>query len=297
MTEQNRKWVYLFVLSIIWGTSYILIKKGLQGFSPIQLGALRAVVATLLLWVIGFRSLRGISKSEWKWIVLSGFVGSFVPMFLFAIAQTEIDSGVTAILNSLVPLFTLFVGLLVFGVKFTQNQLFGVLVGLVGAGLLIFFGKNINPNQNYWYAGFVVLATICYACNANIIKSKLRDVSPMAIAVGNFTSIFIPALLVLSFSGFFSKEVLSGSFFWTSFGYILLLCVIGTCIAKVMFNRLVQISSAVFAVSVTYLIPIVGVFWGLLDGETFTLRQTFAALLILLGVYLVNKKKTPQKTS
>lgn len=285
------------MLSIIWGTSYILIKKGLQGFSPIQLGALRAVVATLLLWVIGFRSLRGISKSEWKWIVLSGFVGSFVPMFLFAIAQTEIDSGVTAILNSLVPLFTLFVGLLVFGVKFTQNQLFGVLVGLVGAGLLIFFGKNINPNQNYWYAGFVVLATICYACNANIIKSKLRDVSPMAIAVGNFTSIFIPALLVLSFSGFFSKEVLSGSFFWTSFGYILLLCVIGTCIAKVMFNRLVQISSAVFAVSVTYLIPIVGVFWGLLDGETFTLRQTFAALLILLGVYLVNKKKTPQKTS
>ena len=297
MTDQNRKWIYLFVLSIIWGTSYILIKKGLRGFSPIQLGALRAVVATVLLWVIGFKALRNITKGDWKWVILSGFVGSFVPMFLFAIAQTEIDSSVTAILNSLVPLFTLFVGLFAFGVGFTRNQLLGVLVGLVGAGFLIFFGKNVNPNQNYWYAGFVVLATICYACNANIIKSKLQDVSPMGIAVGNFTSIFVPAVIVLPLSGFFKTEVLAGPFFWESFGYIVLLCIIGTCIAKVMFNRLVQLSSAVFSVSVTYLIPIVGVFWGLLDGETFTIRQSFAALLILLGVYLVNKKKTPRKTS
>ena len=149
MTEQNRKWIYLFTLSIIWGTSYILIKKGLLGFSPIQLGALRAVVATSLLWIIGFKAMGTISMSDWKWVVLSGFVGSFIPMFLFAIAQTEIDSGITAILNSLVPLFTLFVGLFAFGVGFTKNQLFGVLVGLLGAGLLIFFGQSINPNQNY----------------------------------------------------------------------------------------------------------------------------------------------------
>lgn len=297
MTEQNRKWIYLFVLSIIWGTSYILIKKGLQGFTPIQLGSLRAIIATVLLWIIGFKSLRKISKPEWKWIVLSGFIGSFIPMFLFAIAQTEIDSGVAAILNSLVPLFTLFVGLFAFGVGFSKNQLIGVLVGLVGAGFLIFFGKTVNPNQNYWYAGFVVLATICYACNANIIKSKLQDVSPMGIAVGNFTAIIIPAVIVLPVSGFFKDEVISGEFFWSSFGYIVVLCVIGTCIAKVMFNRLVQLSSAVFSVSVTYLIPIVGVFWGALDGEQFTLKQFFAALLILFGVYLVNKKKTPRKAS
>ncbi|MGD1944774.1 MAG: DMT family transporter [Croceivirga sp.] len=296
MTEQNRKWIYLFTLSIIWGTSYILIKKGLLGFSPIQLGALRAVVATSLLWIIGFKAMGTISMSDWKWVVLSGFVGSFIPMFLFAIAQTEIDSGITAILNSLVPLFTLFVGLFAFGVGFTKNQLFGVLVGLLGAGLLIFFGQCINPNQNYQYAGFVVLATICYACNANIIKNKLQNVSPMGIAVGNFTAIFIPAMVVLPLSGFFSEEVQSGPNFWTSFGYIVLLCIIGTCIAKVMFNRLVQLSSAVFSVSVTYLIPIVGVLWGVLDGEQFTLNQFFAASLILFGVYLVNKKKISNQT-
>jgi len=290
MTEQNRKWIYLIVLSIIWGTSYILIKKGLQGFTPVQLGSVRIVIAGLFLFLIGFKSLKSISKTEWKWVIISGFIGSFIPVFLFAYAETEIDSSVAAILNSLVPLFTLFVGLFAFGVTFTKNQLIGVLVGLVGAGFLIFFGKGVNPDQNYWYAGFVIIATICYACNANIIKSKLQQVSPMGIAVGNFAAIIIPALMILPFSGFFSAEVRSGEFFWSSLGYIVVLCAIGTCIAKVMFNRLVQISSAVFSVSVTYLIPIVGIFWGILDGEQFTLRQLLASLLILLGVYLVNKK-------
>ncbi|WP_350286460.1 EamA family transporter [uncultured Croceitalea sp.] len=297
LTEQNRKWVYLIILSIIWGTSYILIKKGLEGFTPIQLGSVRIMIAGILLFAIGFKSLRTISRTEWKWVALSGFIGSFFPMFLFAYAETEIDSSIAAILNSLVPLFTLFVGLFAFGISFTKNQLLGVLVGLLGAGFLIFFGKGVNPNQNYWYAGFVILATICYACNANIIKSKLQNVSPMGIAVGNFASIILPAIIVLPFSGFFSVTVVNGKFFWSSLGYILILCIIGTCIAKVMFNRLVQLSSAVFSVSVTYLIPIVGIFWGMLDDEKFTLQQFGASLLILFGVYLVNKKKTPRKTS
>ncbi|GMN06837.1 DMT family transporter [Croceitalea sp. MTPC5] len=297
LTLSNRKWVYLIVLSFIWGTSYILIKKGLEGFTPIQLGAARIVIAGLFLFGIGFKSLRSISKAAWKWVALSGFIGSFFPMFLFAYAETEIDSSIAAILNSLVPLFTLFVGLFAFGISFTRNQLLGVFVGLLGAGVLIFFGKDINPNQNYWYSGFVIVATICYACNANIIKSKLQHVTPMGIAVGNFAFIFVPALVVLPFSGFFNVEVTSGKYFWSSLGYIVILCVIGTCIAKVMFNRLVQISSAVFSVSVTYLIPIVGIFWGILDGERFTVKQLLASLLILLGVYLVNKKRRPEEAS
>ncbi|UII74504.1 EamA family transporter [Flagellimonas sp. HMM57] len=297
MGEQNRKWVYLIVLSIIWGTSYILIKKGLEGFNPIQLGAIRIVMAALFLFIIGFKSIKTISRKEWPWVGVSGIIGSFVPMFLFAFAETEIDSGIASILNSLVPLFTLFIGLFIFGVKFTQNQFIGVAVGLIGAALLIFFGTEINPDQNYWYAGLVVVATICYACNANIIKSKLQDVSPMGIAVGNFLVIFIPGLCILIFSGFLKKEVVSGPYFLSSLGYIILLCILGTCVAKVMFNKLVKISSAVFSVSVTYLIPIVGVFWGIVDGEKFAFRQLLAAVVILIGVYIVNKKKTPQRTS
>lgn len=290
---QRRKWIYLIVLSVIWGTSYILIKKGLEGFSPLQLGAVRILLAGFFLFIIGYKSLKNIGKTEWKWVALSGFLGSFFPMFLFAYAETEIDSSVAAILNSLVPLFTLFIGLVVFGVRFAKNQLIGVLIGLLGASLLIFFGKAINPDQNYWYAGLVVLAAIGYACNANIIKNRLQDVSPMGIAVGNFATIMIPGIVVLCFSGFFTVEVTQGPYFWSSLGYVILLCIIGTCVAKVLFNKLIQLSSAVFSVSVTYLIPLVGIFWGLLDGEQFTIEQALSALLIILGVYLTNKKRRP----
>ncbi|GMN09775.1 DMT family transporter [Croceitalea sp. MTPC9] len=295
MKLQQNKWFYLIVLSFIWGTSYILIKKGLEGFTPIQLGSVRVVIAGFLLFMIGFKSLRSISKKEWRWIALSGFIGSFIPMFLFAFAESEIDSSIAAILNSLVPLFTLFIGLLAFGISFTKNQLLGVLIGLLGAGFLILFGAAVNPEQDYWYASFVITAAICYAGNVNIIKSKLQNVPPMAIAVGNFACIILPALIVLPLSGFFGDQVSSGKYFWSSLGYVIILCVISTCIAKVMFNKLTQISSAVFSVSVTYLIPIVGILWGILDGEKFSLKQFFAALLILFGVYLVNKKRRPER--
>ena len=295
MYNIDKKWVYLFFLSFIWGTSYILIKLGLKGLSPIQLGSVRISISAVLLFLIGHKSLKFISKQDWKWLAISGFIGSFFPMFLFAFAETEIDSSVTAILNSLVPLFTLFIGLLVFKISFSKYQLFGVLVGLLGACLLIYYSKGINPNQNYWYAGLVIIATICYACNANIIKSKLQNVSPMGIAVGNFVCIVVPGLIVLLSSEFFSKKVVEGTFFWSSLFYIVLLSIISTCIAKIMFNKLVQMSSAIFSVSVTYLIPIVGIFWGLLDDEQFTLKQVLAALFILVGVYLVNKKRRPKR--
>jgi drug/metabolite transporter (DMT)-like permease len=296
MSDVNRKWFYLIVLAIIWGTSYILIKKGLEGFTPIQLGSVRIVIAGFFLLLIGFRSLRGITKKEWRWIALSALVGSFFPVFLFSYAETQIDSSIAAILNSLVPLFTILVGFLAFNINFSRNQLLGVLVGFLGAMLLIFLGSDINPGQNYWYAGLVILAALLYACNANIIKSKLQEVSPMAIAVGNFTVMLVPASLLLVFSGALNDNVTEGEFFLNSLGYVFVLSLLGTCVAKVMFNKLIQISSPVFSVSVTYLIPVVGIIWGLLDGERFTLWQVAAAGVILLGVYLVNKKKkrTPE---
>ena len=289
MSDVNRKWLYLIVLSLIWGTSYILIKKGLEGFNPVQLGVVRILMTAFFLFLIGFRTLRNVSKEQWKWIAISGMVGSFFPVFLFAFAQTEIDSGIASILNSTVPLFTIIVGFFLFSIVFSARQFFGVIVGLMGAMLLIILGADINPDQNYKYAGLVLLATIGYAFNANIIKSKLQDVSPMAITVGNFAVMLIPALLLFGFTGVWKKEVVQGPYFWSSLGYLVILALLGTCVAKVMFNRLIQISTPVFSVSVTYLIPVVGVIWGLLDGERFQLTQLLAAAVILLGVYLVNK--------
>ena len=294
MSDVNRKWTYLLILSLIWGTSYILIKKSLEGFTPIQLGAVRIVLATLFLFLIGFRSMRNITRTQWKWVFFSALAGSFFPIFLYAFAQTEIDSGIASILNSLVPLFTIIVGFFAFRILFTGRQLTGVLLGLLGAGLLILLGVDINPDQNYRYAGLVILATICYAINANIIKSKLQDVSPRAIAVGNFAIMLPAAIVILFISGALSHEVRQGPYFLSSLAYLVILCIMGTVVAKVMFNRLIQISSPVFSVSVTYLIPIVGVLWGIADEEIFTLRQLLASGFILLGVYLVNKKESPE---
>ncbi len=291
MNDSRRRLLYLVVLSIIWGSSYILIKKGLEGFSAIQLWGIRVLMAGLILLGIGFGSLKTIGRQDWKWVGLSGLLGSFIPMFLFAWAETEIDSGVVSILNSLVPLFTIFVGYGLFRIAFTLNQILGVMVGLVGAALMIYLGSALNPDHNYWYTSAVVVASFCYAVNANIIKSKLQEVSPMGIATGNFIFLIGPALFIVIFSGALSQPVREGPHFMSSLAYIGVLCVFGTAIAKVMFNRLIQISTPVFSVSTTYLIPIVGVFWGILDGERFSLGQVGAALLILMGIYMINKTK------
>ena len=291
MTNNQQKWFYLIVLSLIWGSSFILIKKGLIGLSPVELGALRIIFTGFFLFVFGFKSIRTIEKKNWKWMIISGFLGSFFPSFLFAFAETEVDSGVVSILNSLVPLNTILFGLAVFKITSTKRQVFGVIIGFIGTALLIANGAKLNPNQNYLYAGFVILATVMYAMNVNIIKKYLQNEKPMAIAVGNFSVIIIPAIIVLLFTDFFSQTIYNTETITSSILYIVLLALFGTALAKVLFNKLVQIASPVFASSVTYLMTLVAVLWGSMDGEKISAMQFVGAIIILLGVYLANKKK------
>lgn len=294
MQPSMTRWLYLFVLAIIWGSSFILIKKALVGLSPIQLGALRVIISGLFLFLVGIKSLRGLSGKTIKWLIISGFLGTFFPAFLFAYAETEIDSAIASILNSLVPLSTIIMGVTLFQIGASSRQWIGVLVGLIGTVLLILNGAAIKPDQNYYYAFLVVIATVMYALNVNIIKRYLQEVKPMAIACGNFAAIMIPAIIVLLSSGFFNQKVLSAPELMPALGYLVILCLFGTAMAKVIFNKLVQISTPVFASSVTYLMPLVAVLWGVLDGEGFSWQEGLAALLILLGVYLANSKGLPK---
>ncbi|MDY8135051.1 DMT family transporter [Aquimarina sp. 2201CG5-10] len=291
MQNTKLKWIYLVILSVVWGSSFILIKKSLIGLTPLQLGALRTLFAATFLFLIGFRSIKTIRGKEWKWVAISAFAGTFIPAFLFAFAETEIDSGIASILNSTTPLITLILGTLVFSIRFNRNQLLGVFVGLIGSIALIWEGAIVNPNQNYWYAGLVLIASFCYGINVNIIKRHMQHISPMAIANGNFIVLIIPSLLVLFFSGFFKLDLVGNEEIKTSLMYITVLAVLGTGVAKVMFNKLVQMSSPVFATSVTYTIPIVALLWGLLDNEKFTMYQVVASGIIILGVYLSNRNK------
>ena len=291
MLAHQKKWIYLITLAIIWGSSFILIKKSLLGLTPYQLGALRIILSGTFVLIVGYSSLKTIGRTDWKWLIISGFLGTFFPAFLFAIAETEIDSAIASILNSLVPLNTLLMGFAIFKIASTKRQVLGVIIGFIGTSILIGKGAQLNPQQNYLYAGFVILSTVMYAANVNIIKRYLQDVKAITIASGNFAAIMLPAIGVLCFTDFFSPETYNAPNFNMSMVYVLLLSLFGTAIAKVMFNKLVQMGTPVFASSVTYLMPIVAVIWGLLDGESFNAAQALATLLILLGVYLANRRQ------
>jgi len=288
MDAKQLKWAYLLVLSLIWGSSFILIKRGLVGLTAVQVGSFRIIFAAIFLLVIGFKSLRKISRRQWKFVAITSFFGTFTPAFLFAIAETEVDSSIVAILNSLTPLNTLVLGIIAFGIQFQKRQVIGVFVGLVGCLLLVLSGAAAHPGQNYYYVVLVVIATLCYAINVNLIKKYLSDLNSLSITTGNFAVLLVPALIILSttdISKTIHMDITQHSIF-----FVMILGVLGTGIANVLFFKLIQMSSPVFATSVTYLIPIVAFFWGLLDSEMLTPIQFFGAFIILIGVYLSAKK-------
>ena len=291
MKNLNPKWIYLFLLALIWGSSFILIKKSLLGLTAFQLGAIRNIITGIVLLCVGYKGLKQIDKSKWKWIALSGFLGSFFPAFLFAIAETEIDSAITSILNSLTPLNTVLMGIAIFKIATTKRQILGVIIGFIGTTLLILEGADLNPNQNYLYAGFIITSTLMYAANVNIIKRHLQDVKPLSIAAGNYVFILIPAFVVLYFTGFFASETFANPKLTDALIYVSILSVFGTALAKFLFNTLIQLSTPAFASSVAYLMPIIALMWGVIDGEAFSWLQGLASLIILTGVYLANKKK------
>jgi drug/metabolite transporter (DMT)-like permease len=288
MLSKENKWILLLVLSIIWGSSFILIKRGLLGLNPFQVGSLRILFTAVFLLLIGFKSLIKIPKTQWKYIALTSLFGTFLPVYLFAFAQTQIHSSVSAILNSLTPMNTLLLGALAFGLTFKRRQVIGILIGLSGSILLVYNGAVNNPNQDYFYAIFIIIASLCYATNVNLINKYLSDLSPMSISVGNFTVMLIPSIIVLCFTDFF--EIVHLHKTQNAMVYIFILGILGTGIANLIFFRLIQISTPVFATSVTYLIPIVAFSWGLFDGESLSGIQFFGAFIILIGVFMASKK-------
>lgn len=285
----EKKWTYLIALSLIWGSSFILIKKSLLGLSPLQVGSLRIVFSSIIIFLIAFNRISTIPKNKWIWISLTAIIGTFFPSFLFAYAETQIDSAVASILNSLVPMNTVLIGFAVFKISTTKTQSLGVLIGFIGTSTLIISGADLNPDQNYLYAGLVIISSVLYAINVNLIKKHLYDVNAVSIAAGQFIVIFIPSIIVLIYSGFFNLEF--DNKVYDSLIYVLILSFFGTAMAKILFNKLIQISSPVFASSVTYSMLIVSVVWGVLDGEYFNINQAIATVLIIVGVYFSNKKK------
>lgn len=290
----ENKWFLLIIIGLTWGSSFILIKKSLLVFTPYQIGAFRVGISGLLLAYIGFPVLRKMNKNTLIWVTLTGFFGNFLPMYLFPIAQTRVSSSMAGILDSLVPMFVLVLGFFLFGIKSKWLQVFGAIIGFSGATLLMYFSETTSEESKLGYALLVVLATACYAVAGLIIKEKLQHIPSVKLSGAVFSVWMLPSLLILVLSGFF-KDFNANPETWEALGYLSILTILGTAIAIILYYKLIQKTSAVFASTVTYLLPLVAVIWGLLDGEKFSLWYVIGGLLILWGIYLIREKKNKSK--
>lgn len=286
------QWLTLLFLSFIWGSSFILMKKGLRTFSPYQVGALRIFISFIAFLPFGIKNLKKITKKNIYSLLIVGIVGSTIPAFLFTKAQTNVDSALAGMLNSTTPLFTLIIGLLFYKSTAKLINAIGILLGLIGAFGLIGFsvnGDNLLDNINY-YGLFIVVATICYGLNVNEVRYKIKGLTGLELTsiafmlVGPFVGIY------LLFSDF--SSALSSNYFLSDLAYVSILAVVGTVFALAIFNTLVLHTSALFGASVTYIIPIFAIMWGIFDGENITIWQFLWIGLIFIGVYLVNKQKS-----
>ena len=288
MEKSIKNYLILIFLAIIWGSSFILMKRGLEVYSYTQVAALRLFIAFLSLFPFVFLAFKKVAKQHWFPIIITAFLGNGIPAFLFTKAQTNLDSSFVGILNSLTPLFTLLLGIYFFKSRPTKINILGIIIGLSGAFILSIstFGSVITIN---FYTLLVVLATLFYAISVNVIRKYLADLD--AISISALAFLFVgPASGIYVFSSDFIP-LLNTDGGIRALLYIAILAVIGTSLAVVIFNRLIKYSTAIFAASVTYLIPIVAIFWGMLDGENILFSHIFGAVIILCGVYLVNKKR------
>jgi drug/metabolite transporter (DMT)-like permease len=279
-------YLYLGILALIWGSSFILMKEGLKIYSSYQVAAMRIAFAGIaLLPFVKWNKLK-IQDGDLKYFIISGFLGSAIPAFLFTAAQTVISSSLAGAINGLTPLFALLVGVLFLGVKFNKLKIYGVVFGLFGAFFLI-VNKDIDFDISY--AFLAVGASICYGINVNIIKQKLDNYPPLLVAAFPLAVIAVFGIAVLCYLGV--ELDTSSQQHWKSIGAIVLLAILGTSLSLVMFNKLIQQTNTVFATSVTYLIPIVALFWGFLADEPITINQLGGLVCILVAIWLIRKDR------
>jgi drug/metabolite transporter (DMT)-like permease len=286
--------IVVLLLALTWGSSFILMKRGLKDgegtpvFTPSQVAALRMTFAALVLLPVSLRAFRKIRKEDWKSLIVVGLAGSGIPAFLFANSQVFLDSGLAGLLNTLTPLFTLLIGFFIFQRQVIANQVFGIVVGLIGAVILISL-KGFGPSSHWEYTLLIVVATVLYGLSVNTITAKLKHIKAIEITALSMLIVGLPCAGYVFFSdvaGVLENHP-SG---WSSLGYVALLGVVGSAAANIFFFKLTQETGAIFASSVTYLIPIAAVLWGVYDGEKLTFMHAVCGAIILVGVWLVNKK-------
>jgi len=288
---QNKKlaWALLIILSVVWGSSFILMKRGLDAFSSDEVAALRISIAFLFLAPLLIKYYKIDLKKYWRGLVLMGVFGNLIPAFLFTKAETEISSSLTGMLNALTPLFTVLVGLFWLKVKPKAMQIVGIIVGFIGAACLMIFDAGSGSSKNIIYGLLVVAATFFYAISVCGIKKYLSDINSITATVWAFCITGPISLIYLFGFSDFTVHMANSPMAMSSLGYISILAIVGSAISVIAYNILIKNSGTVFASSCTYLIPVVAIGWGLFDGEMVNFYQVFSIVVIILSVYLINR--------
>jgi drug/metabolite transporter (DMT)-like permease len=284
-------WALLILLSLIWGSSPILIKKSLVSLGPFEIGALRLSFAAIFLIPFLSKSFKEVKKKDIPILFISGIVGNVLPYFLYPIAQTNIDSGTSGVLTSLTPFFALLIGVFFYKLKATKNNIIGLTIGFSGTAALILFSETNTSSGSNLYGLFVVLATILYGINLNLVKYHLNHLKPITITSFSIVLILPVTIYILFFSTPFIEHVQNFNNHKTEFVYVFILGILSTSIATLIFYNLIKIKDTVFASTVTYLMPIVAVVIGLMDGELVNFYQLSGMGLIICGVYINSRKK------
>ncbi|NOT36986.1 MAG: DMT family transporter [Saprospiraceae bacterium] len=280
------KWILIIILGLIWGSSFILIKKGLEGFAYVEAASIRMMAAGVVSIIPAFFHLKRIPKDKYLVVFLTALFGMFFPAYLFCLAQVKVQSVVAGLLNALTPAFAFLIAILFYNTKFKNLHLAGLIIGLCSAILLSLERSSGNISFNS-YSLFVVLATLSYGTNINVVKNHLQQVNSLSVS---FVSVSIAGFL--SFLIFFIPNMSAYAVSSSNIGaflYLIILGVLGTALAQVLFNKLIQISSTIFAGSVTFLIPLVALIWGIIDGEVIGFSHFICILGILFSVYLIRK--------
>lgn len=287
-----KAWGFLIILALVWGSSFILIKRGLEVYSPGEVGALRIVFAGLVLLPLSLPRLKGLNKRQVKNLIVVGLVGSFIPAFLFAKAQTQLSSSLTGVFNAMTPLFVVIIGALFFKSRITRRNAIGLVIAFLGVVILLMVkeGGLGNFSEINAYALLVLLACACYGLNLNIIKYRFVELKPVAITAISLSIVLPLALIYLFTSTQFSFKILHVEGAVQAAGYLAILGIVGTALALILFNVMVKVATPVFASSVTYLIPIVAIMWGLLDGEVLLAGHYFGIIAVIFGVWVGNRR-------
>ena len=292
-----KNWGLLTVLALIWGSSFILIKRGLEVFSPGEVGAYRIVAAATFLLPLSLPRIKFLTSEQAQNLILIGLLGSFIPAFLFPTAQTRLSSSLTGVLNALTPLFVVIIGALFFRSKITRRNALGLVIAFIGVLILITLkeGSGLDSFTGInGYAFFVILACICYGFNLHLIKSRFDSLKSIEITAISLLMVLPLALVYLMAGTDFSYKLVTHDGALRALGFVTLLGVMGTAIALILFNIMVKTASPIFASSVTYLIPVVAIFWGVLDGEVLLFGHYLGIAAVILGVWVGNRKKIIQ---